>query len=118
MALKRMEARLAPLAPKIGFIADTPTKSSRDRDLWLTWRAWYKTARWQKLRWQVLARDLFTCQMCNRIEGNTSLLVADHKIAHKGNAALFWDEANLQCLCAKCHNTTKQATERQWRGGA
>ena len=115
MALKQMPPRLAMVAPKIGYAVDTPAAASRNRDVQFAWRAWYKTARWQKLRWSVLVRDLFTCQRCGKVDGNTSQLVADHKIAHRGNAALFWDETNLQCLCAPCHNQDKQAEER--RGG-
>ena len=57
----------------------------RERDVNVGWRKWYKTARWQKLRWSVLVRDLFTCQMqgCGRIEADTSQLVADHKHPHQ-----------------------------------
>lgn len=94
---------------------------SRQRDATQPWRAWYKTARWQKLRWSVLVRDLFTCQMtgCGRIEPDTSKLVADHKVAHRGDERLFWDEQNLQCLCKDCHDRLKQSEERssmQMRG--
>lgn len=66
---------------------------------------------------QVLARDLFTCQMsgCGKVEGDTSLLVADHKIPHRGDPSLFWDENNLQCLCKACHDSAKQTQERKIR---
>jgi 5-methylcytosine-specific restriction endonuclease McrA len=62
----------------------------------------------------VLVRDLFTCQMagCGRIEPDTSKLVADHKVAHRGDERLFWDEQNLQCLCKDCHDRLKQSEER------
>lgn len=76
------------------------------------WRAWYKLARWRKLRWAVLVRDLFTCQTCRRLEGDTSLLVADHIRPHRGDERLFWDEANLQTLCKGCHDKAKQAEEQ------
>lgn len=76
------------------------------------WRAWYHLARWRKLRWAILVRDLFTCRICKRVEGNTALLVADHIRPHRGDERLFWDEANLQCLCAACHNRVKQAEEQ------
>lgn len=76
------------------------------------WKAWYKTARWQRLRWKVLARDLFTCQKCRKTETNTALLVADHIKPHKGDPILFWDEANIQCLCKRCHDSEKQREER------
>lgn len=76
------------------------------------WRKWYNTARWRRLRWNALVRDQFTCQMCGRIEGNTSLLVGDHKLAHRGDPELFWDFDNVQCLCKRCHDSDKQRTER------
>lgn len=79
------------------------------------WRRWYKTDRWRKLRWSILVRDLFTCQMCGRVEGNTSKLVADHKIKHGGDPIRFWDETGLQCLCATCHSGTKQRQDNRSR---
>lgn len=64
---------------------------------------------------KILERDLFTCQMsgCGRIESNTSLLVADHKIQHHGDEGMFWDERNIQCLCKTCHDGRKQSEERR-----
>lgn len=85
---------------------------SRRRDDTLPWRAWYKTARWQKLRWSVLVRDRFTCRECGRITADTSQLVADHKQPHRGNEELFWDPSNIQCLCKPCHDSVKQVEEQ------
>jgi 5-methylcytosine-specific restriction protein A len=76
------------------------------------WKAWYKTARWRALRLRIFVRDLFTCSTCGRVEGNTALLVCDHKIPHRGNVHLFWDEANLQTLCKACHDGIKQRQEQ------
>jgi 5-methylcytosine-specific restriction protein A len=78
----------------------------------------YGTARWKRLRIRVFVRDHFTCQWpgCGRLEGNTSLLVADHKKAHRGDEALFWDETNIQTLCKPHHDSAKQAAERRGRG--
>ncbi len=82
------------------------------------WRRWYSTAKWQKLRLSILKRDAFTCQMkgCGRVEIDTALLVADHKVAHRGDPDLFWDAANLECLCQRCHNVIKQSIERGGTG--
>jgi len=87
---------------------------NRDRDDQLEWRRWYKKAAWQRLRWEVIKDALFTCQMagCSRIYADTSKLVADHKTPHHGDAALFWDKNNLQCLCKPCHDKLKQREER------
>lgn len=119
--LKQLQPRLSALAPRLtappvahagSVLGD---QRSAQRDALLPWRKWYKTARWQKLRWSVLVRDLFTCRRCRRIESNTSLLVADHVAPHRGNEAMFWDAANLQCLCKPCHDRDKQAEERSGR---
>lgn len=77
------------------------------------WRAWYNTTRWRKLRLNILKRDRFTCQWpgCGRVTGDTSQLVADHRRPHRGDAALFWDEDNLETLCKPCHDGPKQRAE-------
>jgi 5-methylcytosine-specific restriction endonuclease McrA len=76
------------------------------------WRRWYNTARWRALRLKVFLRDLFTCKRCGHVEGDTSLLVCDHVIPHRGDEAKFWDEANLQTLCKDCHDRVKQREEQ------
>ena len=110
--------RLKTLAPRIGRLGPAVAwpDETRDqtRDATQHWRAWYKTKAWQRLRWLVLKRDLFTCQWpgCGRVEADTSQLVADHRRPHRGDAALFWDPGNLWCLCRTCHDGPKQAMER------
>jgi 5-methylcytosine-specific restriction endonuclease McrA len=109
MPLKRLASTIKPMAHRVRYL-DSGTE--RDRTLRTGWRAWYKTARWQRLRWQVLVRDLFTCQCgCGRIETDTSQLVADHKKPHRGDERLFWDIDNLQCLTKACHDGAKQRLE-------
>ncbi|WP_210250482.1 HNH endonuclease [Brucella anthropi] len=85
-----------------------------ERDAGAPWRKWYKTSRWQKLRWSILQRDLFTCQMpgCGRIEAQTSKLVCDHIDPHRGDERKFWDERNLHCICKTCHDSAKQRQEQ------
>lgn len=113
--LKTPAPRVALAPSRIGQPPKDEAERSRQRDATVTWRSWYKTARWQRLRWGVLVRDLFTCQRsgCGRIEADTSKLVADHKLAHRGDPELFWDERNVQCLCKGCHDRLKQAEERR-----
>ncbi|WP_134103054.1 HNH endonuclease signature motif containing protein [Neorhizobium sp. R1-B] len=113
--LTTLKPKLSTLAPRIGRLPGDEKQRLRDRDQNVEWRSWYKTARWQKLRWSVLVRDLFTCKMkgCGRVEADTSKLVADHKIAHRGDQRLFWDDQNLQCLCKDCHDRLKQREERR-----
>lgn len=78
------------------------------------WHALYNTARWRKLRLSIFQRDVFTCRMpnCGRLEGDTSQLVCDHRVPHRGDVSLFWDEANLQTLCKPCHDGIKQKSEQ------
>lgn len=81
------------------------------------YKRWYKTARWQKLRWSVLVRDLFTCAMCGWSGPDTSKLVADHKDPHRGDPEKFWDPNNLQVLCkTPCHDSYKQSIEKGGSG--
>jgi 5-methylcytosine-specific restriction enzyme A len=110
--LTQVRGPLQPLKPKVAFLNDDKAAVSRARDRRHEYRAWYKTQAWRRLRWQVLARDLFTCQMCGKLEAQTSQLVADHKLPHRGNEGLFWDAGNIQCLCKPCHDGTKQSEER------
>jgi predicted kinase len=37
--------------------------------------------------------------------------VVDHIIPHRGDQAKFWDSANWQSLCTRCHSSRKQAME-------
>ena len=38
----------------------------------------------QRLRLTVLARDLYICGLCRRVEGNSALLVCDYIEPHRG----------------------------------
>lgn len=90
---------------------DTATRE-RERNAFNPLRALYNTTRWKRLRMATFVRDNFTCQMCGRLEGDTSKLVADHKRPHRGNLALFW-EGELETLCASpCHSKHKQRLEQ------
>jgi 5-methylcytosine-specific restriction endonuclease McrA len=115
MRLKVLKPGLATLRPALAARPSPDGGRVVDRDKVQPWRAWYKTARWQRLRWQVLVRDAFTCRMCARVEGKTRLLVADHIEPHRGDPKLFWWQDNLQCLCKACHDSAKQREERAQR---
>lgn len=110
--LSKLRDGMHRMPPAVRYLSADKAAASRQRDAVHQWRSWYKTARWQRLRWSVLVRDLFTCAMCGRVEADTSKLVADHRMPHRGNEALFWAEGNLQCLCKPCHDSLKQRIER------
>lgn len=81
------------------------------------YRRLYKTARWRELRLRILARDLYTCRVCGRLEGGKGQMVANHIRPHKGDEALFWDEENLAATCKPCHDSTIQRNERRAETG-
>jgi 5-methylcytosine-specific restriction endonuclease McrA len=110
--LTRIKPQLEKATPRIGWAGDLDQTITPSRDRHAPWRKLYKTERWRKLRLRILLRDTFTCRICGRLEGNTALLVCDHIKPHRGIAALFWDEANLQCLCKPCHDGIKQKEEQ------
>ena len=63
-------------------------------------RRWYYTARWLRLRRQVMTEQAYTCAKCAAVG---LALEVDHVQPHNGDAALFWSRANLQALCTPCH---------------
>ena len=102
-------------APKSLSISGQPVGATVTRDN-APWRRLYSTARWRALRLATFVRDLFTCQMCGKVEPDTRQLVCDHRKAHRGNLTLFWDPLNLQTLCkSPCHDKHKQALEQASR---
>lgn len=76
--------------------ATRPTAAARGYD-----------SRWRKAR-EVFLAQFPVCQRC----GAKATLV-DHKIPHKGNQQLFWDQHNWQPLCTGCHSGAKQREERR-----
>lgn len=115
--LSNIRSRLKPLAPRLKRRTDAQGHSPVSEP----WRKWYSLARWKALRIATFVRDGFACQMprCGKVDGDTSRLVADHKIPHRGDAALFWDPSNVHTLCKPCHDRLKQAEEAaaRARGG-
>ncbi|MBX5303098.1 HNH endonuclease [Rhizobium sp. NLR12b] len=110
-------AKLTSLKPRLSSEPHAVTKAEpitreQERAQRAPWRRWYGLKRWRDMRWDVLVEAAFQCQMCARIEGDTSKLVADHRKPHRGDPALFWDRNNLWCLCEACHSTEKQKEEQ------
>lgn len=113
-------SRLPRLSPSIGSLKPAVPVSAHDgpeRYRWRSqhqpWQAWYKTARWQRLRWEILTRDLFTCQCgCGTIVADTSQLVCDHVDKHNGDPVKFWS-GPFQTLWKPCHDRQKQREEQQ-----
>jgi len=68
------------------------------------------TRAWEKAR-AVYLRAHPLCEDCGGRGVLTAGTVVDHKIPHRGDSDLFWDEGNWQTLCTPCHSGHKQAAE-------
>lgn len=68
--------------------------------------------KWQKARKRYLQAHPL-CVYCERDGMVTAATVVDHKIPHRGDMTLFWDESNWQSLCATHHSRDKQREEAQ-----
>lgn len=112
--LKSLAPRLSGLPQRVSTLGRQDLERARDaaRDREIATRALYKTARWQCLRLVIFARDLYRCAMCGKIEGNTSLLVCDHVVRHRGDVEKFW-AGPFQTLCKGCHDSEKQRAEHR-----
>lgn len=76
------------------------------------YRGWYKTPLWRALRAAQLARQPL-CERCLDNGRPISATVVNHARPHRGNWDLFRDPANLQSLCAPCHDGPVQSAERR-----
>jgi len=117
--LSNLKPRLGTLAPRVGYAPGDEKGRTRYRDATQPWRAWYKTARWQRLREHILIRDQFTCQKTGVLlvgkHPAPNSPVIDHKIPHRGDERLFWDESNLHAVSKAYHDSVKQSEERRQR---
>ncbi len=119
--LSGLKPRIATLQPRIGRAPSDEVARNRQRDAEQAWRSWYKTARWQKLRQEVIVRDLYTCKKTGVLltgkHPAPNSPVVDHVKAHKGDERLFWDADNLMTVSKAYHDSVKQAEERRGYGG-
>jgi 5-methylcytosine-specific restriction enzyme A len=65
---------------------------------------------WQQARAGFLAEHPLCCY-CERVGKLTASTIVDHIVPHKGDVGLFWDQANWQALCKRCHDALKQKEE-------
>jgi 5-methylcytosine-specific restriction protein A len=64
---------------------------------------WYGSARWQRLRLEVLQAEPL-CGRCRARGRTTPTVDVDHIVKHDGDADRFWNRRNLQGLCKACHS--------------
>ncbi|TKT78410.1 hypothetical protein [Aquamicrobium sp. LC103] len=114
--LATVEPRLGSLTHRIGASPKNELERDRQRINSSPWRAWYKTAEWQRLRRRILQRDLYTCQKTGVLltgkHPAPNSPVVDHVKPHRGDPELFWDEANLMAVSKAYHDSVKQAEEQ------
>ncbi len=59
----------------------------------------HDTRQWRRLRLEIIRRDGDRCTVC----GATAQLEVDHIMAWERGGA-WYDPANLQTVCRRCHN--------------
>lgn len=61
--------------------------------------------RWQKAR-EVFLRlhPLCECEECRAASRIVPATVVDHRIPHRGDMRLFWDQTNWQAMSKPCHD--------------
>jgi 5-methylcytosine-specific restriction enzyme A len=104
-----------PLKPPIhrgpGFKSTAEVKRALERERPSAARRGYGP-RWRKARAAYLARHPL-CAACQAEGRVVPATVVDHVVPHRGDAALFWDQANWAALCKPCHDA-KTAREGRW----
>jgi 5-methylcytosine-specific restriction protein A len=61
------------------------------------------TSRWQRASRAFLDQHPL-CVRCRAKGLVRGASVVDHVVPHKGDPTLFWDQANWQTLCKRCHD--------------
>lgn len=116
--LKALRSGMQTLGSRVRTLTREEAEAVRlkARDANSEWRGWYKTARWRKLRLEILDRDGWTCRvtgvlLVGKYPADDSAVV-DHIRPHRGDAALFWDPNNLHSVSKAYHDSEKQRIER------
>jgi 5-methylcytosine-specific restriction endonuclease McrA len=69
-------------------------------------------ARGYNRAWQA-ARAAFLAQHPRCTRCGEAADTVDHITPHRGDRGRFWDRANWQALCTRCHSGAKQSEERR-----
>lgn len=64
----------------------------------------YQSSQWRKLSARVRVRDLYTCQVCGKVQQMNESYVVDHIVKRRIDEAKAMDSSNLWLLCRQCHN--------------
>jgi 5-methylcytosine-specific restriction protein A len=88
----------------------SPRKNQRSPE-GQAYQSLYKLNRWRLGRLRFLQQHPL-CAYCMKQDRIKAASVVDHIRPHRGNATLFWSEANWQALCRECHDVAKARLER------
>lgn len=107
--------RLTTLKPrlqvaKVSRVVTLNPDSWRTKDMTSAQRGY--DYRWQKARERFLYENP-VCVMCEARGMTVQASVVDHRVPHRGDKTLFWDESNWQSLCKPCHDGEKKRQENQ-----
>ena len=69
---------------------------------------------WTKAR-NAYLKDNPLCVYCGQDGRITAANVVNHKIPHKGDQDLFWNEENWESLCKRHHDSDAQMAEKSGR---
>lgn len=75
------------------------------------WAYLYRTKQWKAMRLHHLELEP-CCVYCLKQGAVSQAIIVDHIRPHKGDEDLFFDADNLQGLCKKHHDASKQREER------
>ena len=92
-----------PTAPPIHRPAGWKSPAAQDRERGSAAARGYD-ARWRRMRLAFLVAHPL-CAECARQGQVTAATVVDHIVPHRGDQTRMWDTANLQSLCAPCHDS-------------
>ncbi|WP_040210818.1 HNH endonuclease [Clostridium polynesiense] len=67
--------------------------------------------RWRKARAKFLNKYPL-CSKCFEKGRLKKATVVDHKLPHRGDKVLFWNENNWQSLCKSCHDRKTMTEDR------
>lgn len=98
-------------APQRRFTPSTPVSLPHHAEYREKTQGLYNTRGWARLRAAQLRREPH-CRICASVNQFTPATVADHIVPHRGTRSLFFDPANLQSLCKRCHDSVKASHER------
>ena len=98
--------RLKSVQSRVEVSKESRLQSSVSADTWRQGKT--STQRGYGYKWQKARRRFLDahplCVACQANGRPTLATDVDHRIPHRGDQSLFWDESNWQALCHSCHS--------------